>query len=279
MSERAHSPAAIAGTLFTIVALAASVAGVVYVVRWHPRVHPSAPVVPEAAPPPRPLTAQDIAMRSFASVVMVSTASPAGKPLAFGSGFVVDHGVVVTNFHVLKGASSATVRLIGDRELTPIEGIVAVDPKADLVLLSAPKLAAAPLDLRQADDPSIGEEVFVVGNPQDLEGTFSTGVVSGKRMLGDVRMLQITAPISDGSSGGPVLDRDAHVVGVASSSLRAGQNLNFAITGEYVHALLASRGAVQQIAKVTRPKPAPEPGRGLERVSIFRRLARLWPWR
>lgn len=279
MSERAHSLAAIAGTLFTVFALAASVAGVVYVVRWHPRVHPSPPAAPEPIAPPRPLTAQDIAMRSFASVVMVSTTNPAGRPLAFGSGFVVDHGVVITNFHVLKGASSATVRLIGDRELTPVEGILAVDDKADLVLLSAPKLNAAPLEIRPSDVSSIGDEVFVVGNPQDLEGTFSTGIVSGKRMLGDVRMLQITAPISDGSSGGPVLDREARVVGVASSSLRAGQNLNFAITSDYVHALLRSRGAVQQIAKVTRPRPVPERSRGLDRVPILRRLARLWPWR
>ena len=271
MSARARSVAAIAGTLFAVLALGGSVIGVAYVARSHVSERQ------QDAPQPKTLTPSDIALRSFASVVLVSTADGSGKPLAFGSGFVVEEGVVVTNLHVLKGASTATVRLVGDRATATVEGVLAIDEKVDLVLLAAEKLSAAPMRLREGEDAAIGDEIFVVGNPKDLEGTFSTGVVSGKRVLGDVRMLQITAPISDGSSGGPVLDREARVVGVASSSLRDGQNLNFAVTGEYVAALLRSRGEIRQIAKVNRSKPAE--GRGIDRIPVLRRLARLWPWR
>jgi S1-C subfamily serine protease len=272
MSTRARSFAAVAGTLF-VLTLGGSLVGVFYVAR------PQISRPPAAAPPTASLTPREIALRSFASVVLVSTTDASGKPLAFGSGFVVDPGVVVTNLHVLKGASAASVRLIGDADKAAVDGILASDEKVDLALLAAPKLSAAPLRIRDGDVAAIGDEVFVVGNPQDLEGTFSAGIVSGKRVLGNVRMLQITAPISGGSSGGPVLDGEARVVGVASSSLRGGQNLNFAVAAEYVSALLRSRGEVQEFAKITRPK-APESPRAFDRVPpVLRRLARLWPWR
>ena len=204
------------------------------------------------------LTPRDIALRSFASVVSIAMKTPSGRQLSLGSGFVADAGVVATNFHVIRGAGSGAVRLVGDSEWHPIEGTVAVDDDLDLVLLSIPTLKAAPLPLGDNSASAIGDKIYVVSNPQDLEGTFSEGIISGKRKLDDVRLLQITAPISGGSSGGPVLDGEARVVGVATSSLRDGQNLNFAITADHLAKLLAAKGAPQELAKVTRP-PKPPP--------------------
>jgi S1-C subfamily serine protease len=241
----------------------------------------SRPIIP-VPPPPAPagpaLSPSDIALRSFASVVMVTIEDARGKPLGSGSGFVVDKGVVVTNFHVLKGGSGGTVRLVGDREAFKISGVLAYDAAVDLALLSVANLDAAPLALGDSSSMAIGEKIFVVSNPQDLEGTFSEGIVSGKRKLQDVRLLQITAPISSGSSGGPVLDGHARVVGVATSSLRSGQNLNFAITGDYIEQLLSTRGEVQELAKVTRPPPS-RPIQTARAEGFLQHLGRWFHWR
>jgi len=109
--------------------------------------------------------------------------------------------VVAASFHVLHGAMSDSVRLIGERESARIAGVLAVDAATDLAVLTVPSLEAPTLPLRDRD--------VAVGDPLDLEGTFSEGIVSGKRKLDGARLLQITAPISLGSSGGPVLDGQA----------------------------------------------------------------------
>ena len=233
------------------------------------------------------LTPRDIALRSFASVVSIAMKTPRGRRLSLGSGFVVEPGIVATNFHVIRGAGSGAVRLVGDPDWHTIGGVVAVDSALDLVLLAVPSLQASPLPIGDTSTSSIGDKIYVVSNPQDLEGTFSEGIISGKRKLDDVRLLQITAPISGGSSGGPVLDGAARVVGVATSSLKEGQNLNFAITADHLTPLLKAKGPPQELAKVTRPKPAevarssPAAGGGSnvtgEVTSFFRRLRRMLP--
>ena len=76
--------------------------------------------------------------------------------------------------------------------------------------------------------------MFVIGNPYGLEGTFSTGVISGLREIEGVRYIQISAPISPGNSGGPVILRDGTVIGIAAMVLKKGQNLNFAIASSEV---------------------------------------------
>jgi S1-C subfamily serine protease len=76
--------------------------------------------------------------------------------------------------------------------------------------------------------------VFAVGNPGGLEGTFSQGIVSSLRDLDGLSLLQITAPISPGSSGGPIVDEKGEVVGVAVATFKGGQNLNFAVPAKYV---------------------------------------------
>jgi hypothetical protein len=85
---------------------------------------------------------------------------------------------------------------------------------------------------------AVGDEVFVAGNPQGLEGTFSQGIVSGIRDVESGTLLQITAPISPGSSGGPVLNSEGKVVGISVATFTSGQNLNFAIPANYLASLL-----------------------------------------
>ncbi len=196
---------------------------------------------------------REIAEKVMPSVVLLMMQDQHGQPLAMASGFVVRDGIVATNFHAIEGAESAYARLVdekpkGDEQTGKpwekyqrqkvVKGVVASDPEHDLVLLSVDGLKAAPLTVADSEQVAIGDEVYVVGNPQGLEGTFSAGIVSGIRKVGEDSLLQITAPISPGSSGGPVLNATGEVIGVAVATFKSGQNLNFAIPSRYLSALI-----------------------------------------
>ena len=193
-------------------------------------------------------TAMNIAEKAFPSVVMIVMEDANGQSAMMGSGFFVSKGVVASNFHVIEGASRGFVKIIGDKTKYDIDGVIALDEFHDLVLLQV-KVANAPLlSLGDSKNLAIGEEVFAVGNPKGFEGTFSQGIVSGIREWGSgSSVVQITAPISHGSSGGPVLNGKAEVIGVTFLTYEDGQNLNFAIPSQYLKELLAKKGDLKPI--------------------------------
>lgn len=184
-------------------------------------------------------TAKAIAAKSFPSVVLLLMEDAQGQPISLGSGFLVEGGYVATNVHVVRGASRGTIKLIGKPEKGEITGIAAVDTARDLVLLTVKGLSGPALPIGKSKHVTVGEEVYAIGNPQGLEGTISQGIVSGVRRVANTEILQITAPISPGSSGGPVLDQKGQVIGVAVATFRGGQNLNFAIPIDYLTDLLS----------------------------------------
>jgi hypothetical protein len=122
-------------------------------------------------------------------------------------------------------------------------GTVAVDRHADLALLKV-NSSAPPLALGPNASPAIGDNVFVVGNPLGLEGTFSAGIISGIRRTEENSILQMTAPISPGSSGGPVMNASGAVIGIAVATFQDGQNLNLAVPVSYLSRLLASQSKI-----------------------------------
>jgi len=180
------------------------------------------------------------------SVVLIVTLDKNNQPVSLGSGFCVGNELIATNLHVTEGAASGYVKLVGQRAKHGISGFMAVDPAADLAILKVSGLRPPTLSLGDSSAIAIGDEVYVVGNPQGLEGTFSSGIVSSIRQVGSDSIFQITAPISPGSSGGPVLDRQGRVIGVAVATFRGGQNLNFAIPASYLKSLL-ERGSVAAV--------------------------------
>ncbi len=218
--------------------------------------------------------ARVIARKAFPSVVLLAFDDANGQPLSLGSGFFVRRDIIVTNMHVVEGASSGFAKVVGKETKHSIVGIAGRDENSDLVLLKVNSSFAPPLALGDSDNVEVGEEVYVVGNPAGLEGTFSQGIISGIRKVGDDTLLQITAPISPGSSGGPVINRQGQVIGVAVASFRSGQNLNFAIPVSYLRKLLRRAEIVQVVplraasARKGASFVASQGDRGIEGVAI-----------
>lgn len=156
-----------------------------------------------------------------------------GKTDNLGSGLLVSSdGLVITNNHVIDKADNLAVRC-GERESTASVRKRTKEPDLALLVTSLKSKDSFVLNETYTQD-LIGRDVFVIGNPYGLEGTFSTGVISGLREIDGVRYIQISAPISPGNSGGPVILRDGTVIGIAAMGLKMGQNLNFAIASAEV---------------------------------------------
>ncbi|MEI2773899.1 MAG: trypsin-like peptidase domain-containing protein [Candidatus Competibacter sp.] len=156
-----------------------------------------------------------------------------GKTDNLGSGLLVSSdGLIITNNHVIDKADNLAVRC-GERESTASVRKRSKEP--DLALLATSLNSKERFVLNEAySQDLIGRDVFVIGNPYGLEGTFSTGVISGLREIDGVRYIQISAPVSPGNSGGPVILSDGSVIGIAAMGLKMGQNLNFAIASAEV---------------------------------------------
>ena len=194
-------------------------------------------------------TAQSIARKAFGSTVLLVMEDTNGQPLALGSGFFVGAGQIASNLHVVEGAVRGYAKLVGQKRKHDLEGIRAVDPHRDLVVLKIAATGTSMMPLGNSDAVQVGEPVYAVGNPQGLEGTFSQGVVSSIRKVGADKLLQITAPISPGSSGGPVLNGKGEVIGVSVATFKGGQNLNFAIPSNYLKTLLGKAGPAKPFAQ------------------------------
>lgn len=171
------------------------------------------------------------------SVVLLSVKDEKGEKVGQATGFVIAGGKIVTNEHVVR---AGLVFIESGVALVPAPAKV-TDTFNDLAILEPGiELAVAPLPLAQKA-PAPGDPVFTISNPAGLEKSISTGVVSSIREFEGHRLIQITAPISHGSSGGPVLNERGEVIGVAMGILDEGQNLNFAVPAEKVVELLSGK--------------------------------------
>ena len=189
------------------------------------------------------LSAEDIAEKALAATVNLEMKDKSGKTLGIGSGFFVKSDLIATNYHVIEGAAKGTAKLVGKNTTYNIEGVTATDKNNDLALLKVTAYGIKPLSLGNSDTVRIGETVYVSGNPKGLEGTFSDGIISSRRDKYTKERLQMTAPISPGSSGGPVLNRKGEVIGVSFAQHRAldAENLNFPIPSKYPKACLCDQ--------------------------------------
>jgi serine protease Do len=169
------------------------------------------------------------------SVFTLSVAGDNGREVGTASGFVVDPDLLITNAHVAN-AGHISVQ-VGSR-LVACE-VERIDRAHDLALCRMQVRAPArPLKLA-ADNPKPGSTIYAIGNPQGFNKTISEGLFAGYRDLDGRRVAQISAAISPGSSGGPIVNAAGDVVGVAEGSFANGQNLNFAVPRDAVREFIA----------------------------------------
>jgi len=230
-----------------------------------------APILTAPAPAQSSPTLHDIpniVRESAPAVGTVIVRDLPGREIAVGSGFVVSNdGKVITNLHVVAtdGAAQAEIRF-QDGATYRIQGVLASDSDRDLAVL---KIRAVGkefpfLRLGDSDRVQVGERVVAIGSPLaeattvSTENTVSEGIVSGIRdwPSGKIKIIQITAPISPGSSGGALLNLYSEAIGVTFAQLTAGQNLNFAIPASYVKQLVAS--STGEMRALPLPRPARE---------------------
>ncbi len=196
---------------------------------------------PGARPAPRTrLTVKQIVERSKPAIVRVEV----GRDRV-GTGFAVSpDGLIATNLHVVAGATEISVRML-DGATYAVARIAAYDPSRDLALLDIDPGAPIPsLTLGDSDKVAAGDPVIAIGNPLGvLDYTVSDGLISSVRVVSteppELTLLQISAPISQGSSGGPLFNPFGEVIGVSTAIFTGGQNLNFGVPSKYVAALLA----------------------------------------
>jgi len=173
------------------------------------------------------------------AVVTIITYNALGKVKAQGSGFFISpNGYFLTNYHVLAGATRVELRTLEGLRYT-MTRVVAQDQAGDLAVgVIKPPPVNLPCLKISSVSPEMGERVVVIGSPMGLEQTLSDGLVSSIRQIPKLgAILQITAPISSGSSGSPVVNLKGEVIGVATFLFKEGQNLNFAIPGSRALAL------------------------------------------
>ncbi|HEX3184682.1 MAG TPA: trypsin-like peptidase domain-containing protein [Pyrinomonadaceae bacterium] len=183
----------------------------------------------------------ELVRRIKPSAVAIETYDARGEKLSRGSGFFIDADRIVTNRHVIEGAHRAEIHCITGAVL-PVKGVLAVDAEGDIALLKidppTPQIRPLPLD---KTSPQEGESVVVIGNPLGLEGSVTNGIVSAVRDIPTFgRIIQITAPISSGSSGSPVVNMQGQVIGIATLQVTGGQSVNFAIPSERISQLQAT---------------------------------------
>lgn len=174
------------------------------------------------------------------AVVIITTYDDLGKPLLQGSGFFIDPEQVVTNLHVIKGASQIRIETFAGTTTT-VQSVVATNESTDLALLriAQPCPNSAILQLVSAA-PVEGESIILVSNPQGSRWKVTRGSVGMLWEFGGIgTRLQITAAIRPGSSGGPVVNERGQVIGIASMHPDSADDLNFAVPVESLKDLQA----------------------------------------
>ena len=196
------------------------------------RAQSSAPEPPEAPIVNR--SPQEIFASVSPSIFVVQTYNRRGALIASGSAVAVDQHTAITNCHVLRPGTQWTLNQNGRHWSVSISRR---NDDHDLCEIVSEPLQAVPVKIRDSSEVKIGERVFTIGAPLGLESTLSEGLVSGLRAYKDGKVIQTTAPISPGSSGGGLFDDQGRLIGITSFGLRDSQSLNFALPSKWVLSL------------------------------------------
>ena len=214
------------------------------------------------------LSGEQIIERVSPAVVLILVGNGDGQLAAIGSGLVVrPDGVVLTANHLVKGMKEVQVRLKNGEVYDRVE-LLASDERRDIAAIRVAASGLTVLATANSTEVRAGTPVYVVSNGAGLPWTASSGVVSAMRMADEVsgagsgyRLLQVTAPMSPGSSGGVLVDGQARALGIVVGSVTPGQNVNFAVPVESVVGLAAAVGGTpfSSGARLQLTPPGPNP--------------------
>jgi S1-C subfamily serine protease len=206
----------------------------------------------------------DLADKTRPSVVLLTVEDASGRKIGTGTGFFAStDGRIITNHHVIEGGAKITATL-SDGSKRAILGLLASDEPRDIAILAAEGGNYPALALGTSTAVRPGDEVVVIGSPLGLSGTISVGIVSAIRAHGvgekeddekvktDSWGIQITAAISPGSSGSPIMTKSGDVVAVAVGTLNGAQALNFGVPIE------VATGMLHALGPQARPTPLAE---------------------
>ena len=176
------------------------------------------------------LSGEQIYTKCAPSVFAVTIYDKSGKELGYGSGvFISAAGEAVTNWHVLDGASSAKIKAYDGKNYDVI-GIYDYDAKNDLARIQIGGSGFTPMKVNTSGTQMNGATIYAIGNPKGLESTITSGIISSAhRMVNGVEFIQMSAPISSGSSGGALINAKGELIGITTAYVEDSQNLNLAI--------------------------------------------------
>jgi len=204
----------------------------------------------------------DIVLNQKKAVVTIYINDKEGKQITTGTGFIIDkNGIIATNYHViekwLEVLESTLLVKMENGAYFPIEELINFDEDNDIALFKVEGKELPTVKIVTDYKPKQGDGIVVIGSPMGLETTVSDGIISNVR--GKRGLIQITAPVSMGSSGSPVFNLKGEAIGIATFLIEGGQNLNFAIPVKYVANLLnESKKPKKKIKPALEPAPAPE---------------------
>lgn len=182
------------------------------------------------------------------SVVKIYCYDYNGKEVCTGSGFIAFDGqTIVTNYHV--ASEGYTLKVSTDQDISyDVDSIITYSKEKDISILKLLQdTGLKPLPFGNPDDVEKGENVTVIGSPLGIKNTVSQGVLSGRIPAKDFDILQFTAAISSGSSGGALFNSNGEVIGVTYASYENGQNLNLAIPSNIVSDLYNNKGIPTEV--------------------------------
>lgn len=194
---------------------------------------------PTTPPAKTPMNAEQIAAAAESSVFTVLCYDKDGKLFGSGSGFFIDaDGTAVTNFHVIQDTYSAEAQL-NDEKTYKISKVIGYDPIKDIAIIKVDGANFKPLALADSSKVRNGQKIYCVGSPMGLSNSISEGIVANASRDGGngVNFIQITAPISPGSSGGAVLNEYCEVIGISTGTLRDSQSVNLAVPSNEINSV------------------------------------------
>jgi len=193
--------------------------------------------------------ANDVYQKAASAIVLIKTDK------AVGTGFIVaPNGLIATALHVVEGATRVAVKTASG-DIYDNVSLLAKDERRDLAILKVTGFDFSFVKLGNSNDIKPGDQVIVIGNPlgaEQLQTSITDGIISGLRDLGDgYKVIQITAPVSPGNSGGPAFSSNGDVIGVVVFKLRHGESLNFAVPINYIRGMLEAADPSKPISKWT----------------------------